>query len=309
MARSFVRSIIAGALFTLILNAPVSAADDARLVQAVAAIEADLAAFNTANRSLPDTPDAVAAPAPRAPRHVVYKAREVMGRVQMLRRLNGLEEQPIPNAPVKAMALSDAAEAVDAVAAALRDLRPGFGNPPVRPGSAPAAGAADPATQAYAGLLRAERALRTLDMPAVVPNDIHRIALQAASDIDRIATARGGTPVTPTPLPPDLTVRESYDAAVQLLDEIKRLGEAVPALAVPGGIVLPRREGGEPGPEAVVDLLTTIVADLSAVKVQAGVTQPTRRVPPQAGKTPGDTIAVLRAARATVAGLRGGAGS
>ncbi|HYH17103.1 MAG TPA: hypothetical protein VD995_00670 [Azospirillum sp.] len=301
MAHSVVRSFIAVALLFPAFCPPTAAQDamDVQVVQAVAAIEAELAAFNQANRSTPE-PQATT-PAPRAARHVVYKARDLLGRVQMLRRLNGVEEQPIPNAPVKAMDSADAKDAVDKVASALRELRPAFGNPPIRPVSKAAGGTA---TDAYAGLLRAERALRTLDMPAIVPNEVYRVALQAVSDIDRIAASRGRAAVPPTPLPPGLTPRDAYDAAYQLVEEIKRLADEVPALAIPGGIVPPPRETGGISPETVVDLLTTIVADLSAVKVKAGVTQPTRRVPPQAGKTPSDTVAALRAARATISALR-----
>lgn len=301
MARSVVLSLIACALAVPLLGSPAAAQEalDAQVVRAVAAIEAELAAFNLANRSTPEP--LAAAPAPRAARHVVYKARDLLGRVQMLRRLNGIEEQPVPNAPVKAMDAADAKEIVDKVAATLRDLRPAFGNPPIRPIPSATGGTA---TDAYAGLLRAERALRALDMPAIVPNEVYRIALQAASDVERIAAARGRTAVAPAALPPGMTPREAYDAAYALIEEIKRLSDEVPAFAVPGGIVLPTRETGDIRPETVVDLLTAVVADLSAVKVKAGVTQPTRRVPTQAGKTPADTVAALRAASATVAALR-----
>lgn len=302
MARSFISGFAACLLlFAMHLpSARAAEAMDAELAQTVQAINGELAAFCIANR----TPPAEAANAPqltpRAPRHVAAKARDLLVRLQVLRRLNGLEEQVVEELPVKDLTAQDAKAVADKLLAATRDLRPAFGNPP--PVTPVAAGTS--ATDAYAVLVQAEARLEALDIPALVPNDVYRGALRLMSDLDRLRAARKLPAVPVEAAEPGLGPADAYDAALALMDELKRLADEHPAFQGAGGLALAERQGGGIRPETVMSLLGHLGAEVGVLKVRAGITQPTKKIAPQAGKTPGDTVAVLRAARQVVIALR-----
>ena len=240
----------------------------------------------------------------RLPRHALQKAREVLLKIQALRQLNGLPLQPVPEIPVREVVPDDTKFFLEKMLEGLKDLRPVFGNPPI---SKPSRVTKEMTpTDNFAALRRAELQVDGLGLPPTAPNDVMRIALSIVNDLELIRAALGiTTPVAKPPVIPARRPVDTYDNALGLLVDIKVVTEANPALAIPMGVVLPNRRMGVMKPAHVMDLLGTVLAEISAVKVKAGVMKPTLLAPAQTGMTPSDVHAAVSYARALVATIPG----
>jgi hypothetical protein len=270
--------------------------------QVVETINAELAqllgAAGSGRRPGPSMP----ALTPRQPRHVVQKAREVLLKVQTLRALNGLPENPVPLFPVEEATPADSKRMVDAILHDVLELRSKFNvtetPPPVPlvPGKTP--------TDVYSRLQQASDALDTLGVPRTVPNDVFRVAVMIVRDLEIISAARGRPQPRPAPPPPDdLDPADSYTKTYAVLARLKARVEADPALMVRGGIVLPNRRGAPLVPANVLDLENNLLAELGSIKAALGILEPTVVPPLIHGKTPSDTVALLDRALALVDGL------
>ena len=187
---------------------------------------------------------------------------------------------------------------VDDSLAALRELRPVYGvtatpEPAVlMPGMTP--------TDVYAKLVRADAMIDALGLPAVVPNDVYRVAIAVVGDLELICCEGAAGASAGQPAPASLTSDDVLGRAFGILETLKRLVEDHPSYAVPGGIVLPPRKQRDIVPADVLDLLNHALAELSSIKVARGFATPTRFGAPAAGKTPRDVFEVLGVALALI---------
>ena len=265
-------------------------------------INAELATFNAANASTPSDDPAIDTATDRLPRHVFQKARELLLKVQVLRTLKGLPEQSMPPVEVHEIQPADSKKLLDLALAGLRELGPAFGNP-APPAPVPLVDGKTP-TDAYRSVARAAVSIDALGLPAVTPNEVYRVALTIVSDLQKIRAARGLSGDVPLP---DLIAGKKpadvYQDGYALLGELSKLVQSKPDFAIPQGITMPARRTGAINPAYVLDLLDTVLGEISATKAKVGATQPTELAPVQTGKTPSDTVRVLTQARAMVATL------
>lgn len=283
---------------------PAQAATPADTYQAIEAVNAQLAAFHNANGTMPAVDPQAPTLTERLPRHVLQKAREVLLKIQAVRQLNGLPLQPVPEIAVREVQPDDVKFFLEKMLLGLKDLRPIFGNPQVA--KVPPATREMGPTDNFSALRRAELQVDGLGLPATSPNDVMRIALSVVNDLELVRSSLGiTTPVLPPQVIPARRPVDTYDNAIGLLVDIKVLTESNPKLAIPMGVVLPERRNGNIKPAYVMDLLGSVLAEISAIKARTGVTIPTVLAPAQAGMTPSDVHSAVSHARALVASIPG----
>ncbi|CAK0752438.1 conserved hypothetical protein [Gammaproteobacteria bacterium] len=292
--------IIAGG----VLSAP-TVADEitpAHTFQAADNINAELAAMHEANSSQPVIDEGFPALTPRYPRHVFQKAREVLIKVEMLRSLNGLSENPVPVFPVTEIKPANVLKMLDTALQDLTELRPIFkvtkkiAPAPLLPGKVP--------TDVYGNLQKASNSLDGLGIPKTVPNDVYRLALMIVDDLEKIRAARGKTdPVNATTGTTGKKPLDTYNRTFEILEALKAKVEIDPALKITGGIVLPNRRTGAITPSYVLDLENNVLAELSAIKAVTSISSPTVLPPPPQGKTPSDTYDLLTKALTMIGSL------
>lgn len=266
------------------------------------AINAQLNAFHVANASKADDDPEISAISGRLPRHVFQKAREIVLKVQVLRGLKGLPEQPLPTVEVREITPADTKKLLDLAVSGLQDLRPAFGSPPV-PASVALVEGKTP-TEAYQALARASLSIDGLGLPPATPNEVYRIALTLVSDLEKVRAHRGITAAVPLPaMAPGKKPADIYEAGYLLLTDLKKLVESKADFAIPQGIVLPAKRGGAITPAHALEMLNTVLGEVSAVKAKVGATKPSELAPVQTGKSPSDTHRVLMQARAMLATL------
>jgi hypothetical protein len=265
-------------------------------------INAELAALHEANGSQPLVDQNTPPLTPRFPRHVVQKAREVLLKIELLRVLNGLPENPVPPFPVTEITPANVKAIVDQAHADLLDLRSKFNvtrpvadTPPVT-GKSP--------TDNYAGLQQASSSLDGLGIPKIVPNDVYRLAQVVVDDLEKIRAARGKTDAIDVPTgATGKKPLDTYNRTFEVLEKLKAKVEADPSIKLPGGIVLPNRRTGALTPAHVADLENNLLAELGSVKFAVGVTSPSVLPPAPQGKTPSDTYDILTRALTLVESL------
>ena len=278
--------------------------DPADVYQVVERVNAELATLLGVASIAESGTDAAAPPlTARQPRHVVQKAREVLLKVQALRALNGLPENPVPPFPTAEATPADSKRMVDAVYRDIRELRTKVNlngaapTPPRRPGQTP--------TDVYAALQRASDTLDHLGVPRTMPNDVFRVAVMIVKDLETIAAARGRPLPAFTPAAPcaSCLARDSYTKTYEVLERLKVKLEAEPVLMVKGGIVLPNRRPPPLTPAHALDLENNLLAELGSIKAALGIASPTVVPPLVHGKTPADTVGLLDHALALVEAL------
>ena len=233
----------------------------------------------------------------------MQKAREVLLKVQTLRTLNGLPENPVPPFPMAEATPADSKRMVDAIYRDIRELRTKFnlsGAVPVaprRPDKSP--------TDVYAALQHASDTLDRLGVPRTMPNDVFRVAVMIVKDMETIVAARGRPLPAFSPAAPcaPCVPADSYAKTYEVLEHLKAKLEAEPALMVKGGIVLPNCRPPPLTPAHSLDLENNLLAELGSVKAVLGITSPTVVPPLIHGKTPADTVDLLNHALALVDAL------
>ena len=248
-------------------------------------INGELALLHESNDSIPAVDTNAPDLASRRPRHVLQKAREVMLKVQLLRKINGLAENDLPPMPLREVRPADVRVMVELIRQDIVALRPIFGvtKPPI---SVPRPSGKRP-TDVYADLARATAKLDGLGIPRIVPNDVYRVALTIIGDLEKVRSARGLTePVPMQSGSKDKRPSDVYAKAFELLQALESLTSENPDFEISGGVVLLNRRSGRIKPTHVMDLLDNILAELSAIKVKVEAGSLTEFAPPQAGKTP-----------------------
>lgn len=248
-------------------------------------INGELKLLHESNESMPVVDTNAPELTPRRPRHVMQKAREVLLKVQLLRRINGLDENELPPLPLREVRPADVKVVIDLIRRDLAALRSIFGVTEV-PFTVPILTGKTP-TDVYGDLVRAGEMLDGLGIPKIVPNDVYRVALTIIGDLEKVRAARGLT--EPVPLQRgsrDKRPSDVYAKAAELLRTLRTLTSENPGFQIPGGIVLLNQRSGRIEPAHVMDLLNNILAEISAIKVKVGARSLTEFAPPQAGKTP-----------------------
>lgn len=270
--------------------------------QVIENINAELAGMHEANASQPKVDESAPALTPRFPRHVVQKAREVLLKVELLRTLNGLPENPVPPFPVTEITPGNVKMIVDQALTDLLDLRAKFNvTKPVT--TTPLVMGKTPADN-YANLQKASDSLDGLGIPKIVPNDVYRLALVMVDDLEKIRAARGKT--DPVDAPAGATGKkplDTYNQAFAVLEKLKSKVETDPSIKLVGGIVLPNRRTGAITPSHVADVENNLLAELGSIKFAVGATSPSVLPPEPQGKTPSETYDILTKALALAEAL------
>lgn len=251
-----------------------------------------------------------ALPAPQTfmnkrPRHVIQKAREILLKVQLLKQINGLPIKDLAPMEVREIRPADVIGWVEQVLGAVRDLRSVY-RVTATPAPAPLGEKLTP-NDAYQRLVQIEEMVDKLDLPATVPNDVYRVGMSLVEDTRLLARAVGmdlGDELSvewKQPDPKRNKPLDVYNATYSLLEQLKALSAKTAKLAVPDGIHLPARKSGAVTPGDVIDILNTVMAELSSLKNLVKVTEPSKAFPPQAAKTPADSLVVVEAASEFIA--------
>ncbi len=252
-------------------------------------------------------------PAPRQPRHVVQKAREVMLKLQRLRTLNGLPETPLPLFSTTETTLGDSKKILDQILHDVLDLRHKFIesesieniiNIDNKVTNFVAFTKDKTPMDIYLNLQHTNDLLDALGLPKTMPNDVYRLAVMINHDLETILIARHRI------LPPTLgspsrgkVPDDTYAQGYQVLDRLRAKLNNDKNLSIRGGIVLPNRPQPPLTPGDVLDLENNMLAELGAIKTKVGVTAPTTIPPLIHGKTPSDVFDLMTRAEALVDAL------
>ena len=275
--------------------------------QVVETVQAELALLLEANFSATEVP-AEQAIAGRRPRHVLQEANQISQQIRLLKRINGLPTAEAKAAEVREITPADVKASVDAILAEVRALRGPYGvtaeAPAVelRDGKTP--------TDVQAALAVTAQLVQRLDLPAIVPNDVYRLALAIKADATQIQTRLGAPEAQPilegiSGMKPPQVYARSFD----LLERLKVLTESSAELAIPGGVVPPPKKSDNLKPADVLGVLKTILAELSSMKVVVGASEPTPALPPQVGKTPNDVYIAVEETLAIIEAVSTAAGT
>jgi hypothetical protein len=285
-------------LLTIGIAMPAQAQDatPSHVYQVVDNVNAELALLHEANGSTPKTDKNAAALTDRRPRHVLQKAREVLIKVQTVRKLNGLAEKPVPAFPVTEVKPADVKAMVERILADVKDLRSKFNV------SKTAAAAALPSgktpTDVYANLAAAGLHIDGLGLPKTVPNEVYQVALTIIGDLKHVASATGMSidSVAMQSGSKGKKPQDVYAAGFELLAALKVTTEQNPNFAIPAGVVMPNQRAGKVKPAHVMDVLNNALAEIGAIKVKVGAKTATEFAPAQSGKTPSDVYDAVQTA-------------
>jgi hypothetical protein len=285
-------------LFALaILAVPASAQSvtPSDVYQVVEDVNGELALFHEANGSKPKKDKKAPALTNRRPRHVIQKAREVLLKVQALRKLNGLPENSVPAFPVREVKPADVKKIVEHVRTDVRELRGKFNVTKPSPASAKPSGKTP--TDVYQNLTRASLQMDGLGIPRIVPNDVYRLAMTIIGDLELIRAKRGiSGKVAMQTGAKSKKPKHVFHHGFKAMQALEKITTEMPDYAVPGGVVMPNMRKGKIRPEHVMDLLNKLLAEIAAVKVKVGATTPTVLAAAPSGKTPSNVYDAISTA-------------
>ena len=240
-----------------------------------------------ANLSDTGTPEPTFDVSNKRPRHVIQKAQDLLRKLNVLKRINGVATTPLPPIPVREITPGDVKGIVDAVLGEVRGLKPIFGV--TAPDSRVALRDGLKPTDVYKVLVQADSLIQRLDIPAVVPNDVYQVGLAMLDDLRQISDTLK-TPLLEQGAPAAKGKKPAavYDHAQVVLERLKVLVSSDPAMSIPGGITIPKAKSGSISPGDVIEMMNTVLAELSSIKNKIGATRSTALIPAQSGKTPSD---------------------
>ena len=264
------------------------AVEPKHVLQVVESVNGTLEAMAAANFS-PSPAQRIDVTTPRQPRHVLVKVFEALFQLQLLRRLHGLTPRPLPLLPPHEPLPEDVKQAVDALRTDIIELAEVFGVAPVP--ELPLLQADVAPRDVFNALSRTVDLINALDVPPIAPNTVYRVVETIIAVIEEIREARN---ITASPVPVEVggaAPEDVYAVARELLQRIERLAAEHPDFAVAGGvIVLPQHEGPIE-PAHVIDVLGAILAELSVIKINHGIEQPTALAREQSGRLPAHVFA------------------
>ena len=239
------------------------------------------------------SPDANVKIPPRKPRHVLQKAQEVYIKVQNLRRLNGLTQNPIHPIPVRQVTPGDVKKSIEKILEDLENLKSIYNIkgtlPPVHLPTDKTP------TDVYQHLSKVSASLDALGLPVVVPNDVYRIAETVVIDLEKLVQHKKLYAKTDIRTFTGKTPSAVYDHTHLLLVKLRDLTEQS-EYQIKGGVILLNKPQGAIKPAHVMDGLGNAIAEIGAIKYKAGMTQPTQFANLKSGKTPSDVFARVQQA-------------
>ncbi|UTW56752.1 hypothetical protein [Kordiimonas sp. SCSIO 12610] len=245
----------------------------------------------------------VTSSAPRRPRHVYFKAREVYQKVKALKEMNGLTMADLPEVPKREIRPTEVKELVDNIRKNLGDIKAKYFV--VSEATTAAKKNGKGPTDVYLGLTYTSQLIDGLDMPNVVPNDVYRVALAVLEEARVISRAQNGSRseaelelVATGKKPVDV-----YNNGETLLNLISDMSQNKEGYEIPAGVVLPNRPSGNITPGHVMDLMSNTLAELSALKAKLGIAESAANQPAQAGKTPSNVFDVIETTKAVLSGI------
>lgn len=241
--------------------------------------------------------------AERRPRHVIQEARELLIRIEEIHGHHGLEEVDIPAFPVHEVTPGEVKDFVDLALEEIRELRPEFGvtataePAPLPTGKTP--------TDVYALLHEVSLQVDELGETGVKPYHVYHSAMAVLHELDNIWDHTGRTGDVHLEPSHGMGDQETYDMAYGLLEDIAHLGGQT-GFAVPGGIVVLERRTGDISQADIMELLNAAMAELAAVKVTVGSTEPVEfAMPTHIDRLPTNSHDALRAGRSMISVLLG----
>ncbi|MXN66733.1 hypothetical protein GR183_17600 [Stappia sp. GBMRC 2046] len=249
-------------------------------------------------KDLPD-PEVV----PSRPRHVLRVAVDVFERIQTLRLLNGLAQNPAPATPAKPTEPAHVVGVLEQAAAELQELGPIYGvNLKIdMPGKAE-----DKVPGEVLAHLRAINAgLELLGVPSTLPNDVQRTALEIRQEMGKAVALTGASTEAKAERVSSAMPSDALSEVMALIDDLRAAGESNPKLALPAGVAAPPMpEGGnQVSPSDVLLAAQFALADIYALNVSLGNEDALERIPTQAGKNPADVKNVIAYSRAQLAAI------
>jgi len=254
----------------------------------------ELDAMHVVNKSKPSK--LIVEAAPRKPRHVFQKAREVYYDVQKLRQSKGLSVNTLGDLPVRDVTPKDVKGLLDKMLADIDEVRIKYGTK--QPALAPLPTDKKP-SDVYANLIKVKGSIAGLGIAAVAPSDVFRVSLSVVSDLKEMA-AKKGVAAAAKPAPSSgKKPKDVYAASYKLLNSLKKMSETN-KISIPGGVMIPPYVKREHTPAEVIDLMNDILAEVAAIKHASGLTTPTILAPAQSEKVPSNVFDQVATAQAIV---------
>ena len=232
----------------------------------------------------------------RRPRHVLQKAREVYQKVQILRYINDLPKNSVPDFPITEVTPENVKDLVDLILRDIKSLREIFGVYALAD-QAPLPSNTTP-NDVYLNLVRVGGMIDGLDIPVTVPNDVFQIAETIIGDLQLILKKRNiSTKIVTTTGSTNKGPRDAYDQSRELLSSIKQLCNKNKIYCLPGGVNIPPYHEDTIKPSHVIDTLNNALAELGSIKAKLGIIKKTVLTKPASGKAPNNVFDVVKTAR------------
>tara|TARA_B100000315_G_scaffold259435_1_gene315490 strand:- start:3952 stop:4836 length:885 start_codon:yes stop_codon:yes gene_type:complete len=252
-------------------------------------ITGELALLHEANGSHAEKVRNAPAITNRLPRHVFQKAREVLVKVQVSRKLNGLPLTKTPPIPAKQITAADITPVLALILKDVRDLRPKFAVSKQSPKTTAVDGKSS--NDVYVLLEKANHAIDGLDIPHINPNEVLQIAETIVADLEAIRAKRGLTDKIAYSSGAKKKPKAVYQHAFELMKALKNVTESNAAYKIDGGIALTAQKAkGRVAGNQVIENLNNVMADVAAMKVKVGVNKPTVWAALKSGNKPGNVF-------------------
>jgi len=247
-------------------------------------IIAQLKRMHDANLSIPNLMDVKLNVEERRPRHVIQQALNVRSKIQLLQRVNGMEQSKLSPPPVKEVTPGDVMDVVKTILSELTAFDKAYGLSPFKSQAKLEEGKTP--KDVYFNLLRAQTMIVQLGIPDTIPNEVFNNALAVSHEVKLVAMAAGKKADVDPPSPAiGKKPADAYSLAYYALKGLKGLVRK-DEFKIPGGVVLPKRKTRKITPSDVQQLLLFCLAELSSMKVAVGATEPLIIPEPAAGQTP-----------------------
>lgn len=247
-------------------------------------IIAQLKRMHDANLSIPNLMDVKLEVEERRPRHVIQQALNVRSKIQLLQRINGMEQSKLSPPPVKEVTPGDVMDVVKTILSELTAFDETYGLSPFKSQAKLEEGKTP--KDVYLNLLRAQQMIVQLGIPDTIPNEVYNNALSVSHEVKLVAMASGKKAEVDPPSPAiGKKPADAYSLAYYALKGLKGLARK-DEYKIPGGVVIPKRKTRKITPSDVQQILLFCLAELSSMKVAVGATEPLMIPEPAAGQTP-----------------------
>jgi hypothetical protein len=216
-------------------------------------ILSQLERMHDANLSIPNLMDVKLDVQERRPRHVIQQALNVRSKIQLLQRVNGMEENKLSPPPVKEVTPGDVMEVVNTILSELTAFDKVYGLSPFESRAKLEEGKTP--KDVYLNLLRAQAMIVQLGIPDTIPNEVYNNALAVSHEVKLVAMASGKKADVDPPSPAiGKKPADAYSLAYYALKGLKGLARK-DEFKVPGGVILPKRKTRTITPSDVQQLL------------------------------------------------------